>query len=199
MMMMWMEKSALPGRRLLAPTGGGDGGAILPTQISQIFDRDRGGLSGILLQTAQSAGVAGFIIATTSPDLAIIDRNSCAATLIPTTQRHFAEAGCFARMTFHDLHSHLLLVGVSGETHCGQLSLIGDPSASRRQAAILIVPVPAGDQRNTATSGKVMLLIGAPLSWLDNNNWTVADEHPADTILRLCEKNTGRAGDGCWG
>jgi hypothetical protein len=171
-----MEKS-------MATMDSNDGGAR-PTPI-----RDASALAGILLQTAQSAGIAGFIIATKVEGLPILERNSVGAGLIPSAQDRFAEAGCFARMTFHDLHSHLLLVAVSGETHCGQLTLLGDPLASRRRAAILIVPV--GDPEDRQNSGKVMLLIGAPLSWLEDNNWSVTSEHPAETILRLCEQNNG--------
>lgn len=155
-------------------------------------DRDAG-LAGILLKTAQSAGISGFIIATRHAGLPILDRNASAETLIPRAQAHFAEAGCFARMTFHDLHSHLLLVAASGETHCGQLTLLGDPLTARRRAAIVIVPVGRQDSANDgAEDGAVMLLIGAPLSWLEDNNWSVANEHPAETILRLCDQRKER-------
>ena len=181
--MRWMEKSALPGRRVMAAMDN-EGGGAKPTPIG-----DASSLAGILLETAQSAGIAGFIIATKAEGLPILDRNPCGAGLIPAAQNRFADAGCFARMTFHDLHSHLLLVAVSGETHCGQLTLLGDPLASRRRAAILIVPV--GDPEDRRNNGKVMLLIGAPLSWLEDNNWAVTSEHPAETILRLCEQNNG--------
>jgi len=181
--MRWMEKSALPDRRVMAAMDN-DGGGAKATPIG-----DASSLAGILLETAQSAGIAGFIIATKAEGLPILDRNPCGAGLIPAAQNRFADAGCFARMTFHDLHSHLLLVAVSGETHCGQLTLLGDPLASRRRAAILIVPV--GDPEDRRNNGKVMLLIGAPLSWLEDNNWAVTSEHPAETILRLCEQNNG--------
>jgi hypothetical protein len=207
-MMMTMDRDQQHNRaRWIADLGTASGPrrSLDPTAL-----RPDTAIAGIFLRTAQLAGNASFIIDTHQPRLTIIARNTSAESLIPASQTSLTDGDCFARMTFFELHSHLLLVATDSKSRCGRAALLGDPLATRRRIALLKVPNSLagdiyggsyGDAAGALGSGLsgglpggnwVMLMIGKPGQYRESEDWSVVTEHPADIMLRFCDGLDGR-------
>ena len=134
-------------------------------------------IAGILLQAAQLAGLAALVIDVGDLELPIFARNRRASAVIPNIQASLRNAGGIDKMTFFEIHSHLLLVAAGGEQQRSVIALHGDPLGSRRRTAIVkLLP-------DAVTDRHAVLLIGPSVSWHDAADPTAPD--PIETLLRL--------------